>query len=288
MNVFKSILTLAVFSLLSFPILAQGPGERGPHGPHPEQLQEALDLSEEQMEALKPVFEDTRTQLEALREQEFESWEDRRVAAQKIMEGQKEKMSNVLTETQLQKLEEMRQKRGAQPGPGMRGGRPGADAQRGQNEEWQKALQDYHNTNIDPVLRKQRAQLEADLSAEDKATITALREKRDGHRAMIKQAREKGERPAAPTDAQKEMHKADRAAVKALVEKYDTQIEALLAEVKPQADRWQKDIKAIHEKYRPEDALKRRRGGKGKGEPQRGPGEQGMRKANFLLMSPNA
>jgi hypothetical protein len=286
MNVFKSILALAVFSLLSFPVLAQGPGERGPRRANPEQLREALDLSEEQMEVLKPIFEETRNQMEALREQAFEDRNDRRSAAQKIMEGQKEKMANVLTEAQLRKLEEMRPKRGTEAGPGKRGGRPGAGAQRGQNEELHKALQDYRSTNIDPVLRKQRMQLEADLSAEDKATITALRAKRDAHRTMMKQAKEKGERPVAPTDAQKEEQKANRAAVKALVEKYDARIEALLGEVEPQADQWKNDIKSIHEKYRPEDAPKGRQGGRNKAEQSRGSNEQEMRKANFLLMNP--
>jgi cytochrome c556 len=288
MNVFKSFLALAVFSLLSSLIFAQppgGPGERGPRGPHPEHLQETLDLSDEQMEALKPIFDDTRSELEALRDQEFESRKARRAAAQAIMEAQKEKMDGILTEGQMEKLDEMRPQWGPRSGPGKAGARS-ERANRQRNEALHQELKAYRETNVDPVLRKQRAQLAAELSAEDKATIAALREKRDGHRAQMKQAKEQGERPARPTEAQREAHKADRATIKALVEKYDSEIEALLAEVQPQAEQWQKDIKSIHEKYRPEDAPKGRQGRKNRVEPSGRPNEQGMRKANFLLMNP--
>ncbi|HKK76418.1 MAG TPA: hypothetical protein VJ953_15165 [Saprospiraceae bacterium] len=272
MNVFKSILVVAVFSLLSFPLMAQGPGERGPRGPQPERLQEALGLSEEQMESLKPIFEETRAQMQGLREKEFEDRADRRAAAQQIMGGQKAKMANILTEAQLAKLEEMRPERGPKASPGAR-------PSRAQNKALHKALKDYQEEKVEPVLRKQRTKLESDLSAEDKATIAALRQKRGTHTKKMRQGRNKGEKVSPPSKGQGEQHQADRATIKALVEKYDAQIDALLAEVQSQAEQWEKDRKAIHEKYRPEDAPKsQRRNNAGQG--------KAMRKAHFLMMEP--
>lgn len=283
MYLFKSIVMLGVLALFSLPAMAQ-PGPRGPRGPQPERLQEDLELSEEQMEALKPIFESTRQQMDALREQSQQARKEQRAAVQEIMEAQKAQLADILTEAQLAKMATLQANH--RPG-GQRGPAHGSTGRRGpergaMNQELSQALKAYRTTHIEPVLREQRAQLEQHLAEADKATIATLRQKREKHRAP------NGPRQgAAPSGAEQQ---SDRTQLKALVEKYDAEITALLAAVAPQAEQWQKDIQAIHEEHRPEVPKQaRKRGGKRNGAvtPPHAPGEGGgMRKAQFLLMAP--
>lgn len=319
MNLFKSFLLAGAVLLLSFPAFAQGPGglggqsprDRGPRGPQPEVLQELLDLSDEQMEALKPIFEETQSQMQALRDKDFESREARQEAGKAIFDAQREELAKILSEEQLEKLDALHEQRG----PGANAGQRGKQGPRGKegpnrgarfgdgNAELHEALKAYRTENVDPVLRAQRLKLETELSAEDKATIAALRAKRDAHFAALQEAKENGERPAPPTEEQRAERKADHETVQALVTKYGSDIDALLAEVKTQADKWEEDIKAIHEKYRPDDAPNKpgkgqaqgqnlgNRGPKGKGQGEMGAKLQQMRtqmhKTQFLMMDPN-
>jgi hypothetical protein len=306
MKTFKLFMLAAAVLLLSFPAFAQGPGgpegdqrRRGPRGPEPEMLQELLDLSDEQMEALKPIFEDTRKQVEALRDQDFESREDRREAMQAIMEGQQEKVAKVLTEEQQEKMEALHKERGKRERAGQRGRQGQQRGQRGgqKNEDLHDALKAYRAENVEPVMRTQRAKLETELSAEDKETIATLRAKRAAHQATMEERKEKRERPGPPTEAQRTERKAHHETMKGLLTKYETEIDALLAEVKPQAEEWKEDMQAIHEEYRPEDAPRGQRKGKGKkGQDREGQSEMGKKrhqmkmngqKAHFLLMDPN-
>lgn len=298
----KSILTAAALLCMSISIFAQGPGpkrgqQRGPQGPNLEMLQEVLDLSEDQITALKPIFENTRAQMEALRDQEFENREDRRVAAKTIMDAQKEKVDAVLSEEQIQKLDELKEKR-KERGPR---GDQGSKAQKGKAKELRTALKAYHEENVQPVMLAQRAKLETQLSTEDKATIAALRAKKEVQKAEMKAAKQAGQRPGKPTEAQRAEHKADRETIKALLTKYETDIESLLAEIKPQAEQWKQETKAIMEEYRPERKEKAgnqqgqnrkkasgaQRGPKGKEKAEKG-GPRGMHKAHFLMLDPNA
>lgn len=296
MSPFKSILLAAALICMSASIFAQGPGgqrgeQRGPKGPNLEMLQDVLDLSETQIAALKPIFENTRTEMEALRNQEFDDREDRRAAAKAIMDGQKEKVDAILSTEQIQKLDELKEKR-KERGPR---GPQDSKAQKEKGKELQKALKTYHLENVQPVMLAQRAKLEAELSAEDKATIEALRAKKEGMKAKMKEAKSQGERPDKPSEAQRAEHKADRETVKALVAKYEMDIESLLAEIKPQAEQWKEETKAIADKYRPERKEKAGAPGQNRRKrgPQRGPqgkeaGPKGLQKVRFLLLDPNA
>ncbi|GAB5555576.1 MAG: hypothetical protein Sapg2KO_51670 [Saprospiraceae bacterium] len=286
---------------MSTSIFAQGPRgqrgqQRGPKGPNLEMLEKALDLSEDQVAALKPVFEDTRSEMEALRDQEFDAPEDRRAAAKSIMESQKEKINAILSEAQLQKLETLKEKRGER---GPRGPR-GDEAKNEKGKELRQALKAYHEENVQPVMLAQRAKLEAQLSSEDKATIEALRAKKEGMKAKMKESKGKGQRPEKPSETQRAEHKADRETIKALLTKYETDIESLLAEIKPQAEEWKEETKAIVDQYRPERTekagekageknrkMRAQKGERGKkGVKKAGP--QILHKVRFLMLDPNA
>lgn len=125
MNYLKSMLIIGALLCISISTFAQGPGgrngQRRGQGPDLERMKKALDLTDEQVDALKPIIADTREQMEGLREKEFESQEDRRAAMKAIMDGQKEKMEAVLTEEQIQKMEELQKRRQKRGGQGRRG-----------------------------------------------------------------------------------------------------------------------------------------------------------------------
>lgn len=307
MNNIKSILLAVALLCMSTSIFAQSPRgqrgqQRGPKGPNLEMLEKALDLSEDQVAALKPIFEDTRSEMEALRDKEFDGPEDRRAAAKSIMDSQKEKVDAILSEAQLQKLETLKENRGERGPRGPRGDR--ANSEKG--KELRQALKAYHEENVQPVLLTQRAKLEAQLSSEDKATIEALRAKKEGMKAQIKEGKGKGQRPERPSEAQRAEHKADRETIKALLTKYETDIESLLAEIKPQAEEWKEETKAIVDQYRPERTEKaddkagqsnrKMRAQKGEKRERGERGERGgkkvgppsLHKVRFLMLDPNA
>lgn len=309
-NIIKLLTILSVFLLTQSSLQAQRPhpGPRAERGPGLEQLAEELNITEEQKTQLKAMHEAQMEKMKALREQEFESREARHEAMKALREEQKTAMENILTAAQLQKLETLKAEREEKRA-----------AHRKERMEDHKAMRAemkaYHETEVLPVLTEQRAKLETKLSAEDKATIAGLRAKMEAHKAA-REAAEPGERHKRPelSEAQRAAFKADREALKALVEKYDADITALLDEVKTEREGWHDDMREIGEKYAPEKPEFRKerskeapaegkararvegekkadRRGKGHGEHarhRRGAKPEGMSKAAFLLLDPTA
>jgi Spy/CpxP family protein refolding chaperone len=108
-----------------------GPGGRG-GGMNLERLQKELDLTEEQMEKLGPVFKENTEKNAALREKFMnmersqENMQAMREEREKNAEALNGKMAEVLNEDQMKKWEDLQQKmrgpgRGG-PGGGRRGG----------------------------------------------------------------------------------------------------------------------------------------------------------------------
>ncbi|EAY30752.1 T9SS type A sorting domain-containing protein [Microscilla marina] len=120
----------------------------------------------------------------------------------------------------------------------------------------------YKQKNVLPVLKAQRIKLDAVMSAADRQKVDdlraqkkAARKKMRAHRKEMRKLHKKGERPQL-TEAQKQemktMRKARRNAKFAawqIVDKYETKVEKLLAEIKPQQEQWHKDLKAIRVKH---------------------------------------
>ncbi len=308
MKTLKSIGLLAMLMVFSVGIYAQG--QRGPRGPRGgedrnplEMLKNALELSDDQVAELTPIFEDTKAKMEALRDQEFDSREARMEAGKAVMDAQHEAVKEVLTEEQAAKLEEIKAKRGERGPRGPRGQR-GAGIDKEDRAALQQEMKAYHMENIQPVILGQRAKLEEELSAVDKATLDEIRTKRAEAQAARKTAKESGERPAPPTDAQKEERKATMETLKGIAERYASDIEVLFEEIKPNAEDWKADLKEIFSKYHDEEAAPRGRDERGKGHRggngfqkgkakggQHAPfhdmkGPRGM--AHFLLLDPNA
>ena len=305
MNKIKLFVLMAFALLFSLGIYAQEAGERGPRhrqGPNFEHLKEVLELTDEQSTALKPIFEDSKAKMQALRDQEFETREDRMKAAKAIMEAQREKVEAILSPEQVAKLKELHEERGPRRERGPQRAR-GMKLDQEQRQALHEELKAYHTQNILPLAKEQRAKLEAYISTEDKATLAELRSQKEQLHQHRKDARVKGERPERPSEEQRAAHKQHMETIKALVEKYDAQMEPLLAALKENGEEWRDDLKAIHEKHLPEGVEKRERGQKGrKFQGKRGQrGQQGeaglhrthearpmFKKAQFLLLDPNA
>lgn len=276
-----------------------------------EQHGEALELTDDQVAALTSLDATTRAELEALRADESLAPEDRRAAARDIMEQTRAAVAEILTEAQREQWQTLRPERGRRPDPAER------EARMAQQKELFAALKAYHAENIAPVMRAQRQKLEANLSAEDRATIAQLREekataaaemkaRKEAFKAQREQAREENTRPdrearkiqmAERREALRTERQAFKAQLDPLLAKYDTEITALLEEIADQRNQWDADRKAIHEQYAPEDGDRpapRQRRGKARSQRPHGPDraqrpdEKQMSKARFLLLDPAA
>ena len=87
------------------------------HAPNPDRmathLQKKLNLSEDQVNQIKPVLQDRAQQLSALRSDTTLSQQDRRTKARDIIKDSNTKIEAVLNDTQKQQFEQMRQQRHA-------------------------------------------------------------------------------------------------------------------------------------------------------------------------------
>ncbi len=100
MNLKKTAVITAAAILISGSAYAMGPGgcDRGPMGPPPvERLQDQLDLSDSQVEELRTLFTEQRESRRALRK-------ERRAGREKMQQ----KLSEILTPTQLEDFKALR------------------------------------------------------------------------------------------------------------------------------------------------------------------------------------
>lgn len=261
-----------------------------------EKMKTVVDLTAEQETQITAIQEKYQPQLEALKAKEFEDRSEKKAAFGALMKAQKEEVHQVLTEEQKTTLKEQK--------------REHHKRHRAEKKELHQEIKAYKAEHIHPVLLKQRAKLEQNISAEDKATLAELRiafnqlkeEKQAQGKAFSKNKKEsdsntnradKKAQKKTQKEALKEKYKAESDALKALKEKYQTEIESLFAEIEPQEEQWKKDIKQIHEKYAPkeggdhEHALKRHHKGHGKRHHKGKIGHHKMGKKHFLLLDPN-
>jgi len=236
---------------------------RGERGPIPiEKLQEELDLTDEQVTQLEQLRDETRQAVQGLRKNGERNREEMRT----LLAAQKEKAAQVLTAEQRNQLEQLR----AEKGPRW------SEEDRAQLKA---EVQAYRQNNIDPVLQQQRAKLEEKISPQNKALIAELRSLRP----------EKGERPS---EEQREAMRTRQDDISYLLTTYKAEIRSLFEDIKPQAEQWRSDLKAIHEQYRPEDApaknrAKGRKNGRKRGQPDgsRHDDMGWLRPLHFLLMN---
>jgi hypothetical protein len=167
-------------------------------------------------------------------------------------------------------------------------------------------MRNYHQTQIVPRVLAQRQQLETLLSAEDKASLTAMRSELEAARKQHNVEEEaspesRKDRPRRPTQGQRSGHPKQgpplsekfpehHKALVAMVAKYDEQISRLLEELKPQKEQWEADQTAIRAKYIPEELREGKRRPKASVEdhPERAEKRKLGAKIHFLLQDVNA
>lgn len=271
---------IAVFSFIFAFIFTQNlMAQHSPHhrGHHAKKGQETLidmvkkdlDLTESQEEQLQNLKTELKKERRDLHMEMKESGElDREKMRQKMMaqkEAHFQKVMNILDVEQQAILKAKKEE--------FNKVKEARKADRGENraehraarEKMHKELKAYKDENIVPKLQTQRAKLEAIMSAEDKETIARLRPVFAQQRQKMEQRFEgRKELKERPTPEMREKMKAERMAnkeamkphfetLKSLVEKYETDIDKLHKEIEGQHLVWEKDMKDIHEKYKPQE-----------------------------------
>lgn len=133
------------------------------------------------------------------------------------------------------------------------------------NPEMRKAMQAYAQENVLPVMQAQRQKLDANLNLSEKQAVTEIRAELKTLKEEAKTMRQQMHKAdAEPTEAQREQMYAHRKAMRLLMNRaweiadnHETDIQTLMAEIKPQAENWKQEMRSIAEQYRPEDAPER-------------------------------
>ncbi|RMD73227.1 MAG: hypothetical protein D6818_05065 [Bacteroidetes bacterium] len=223
------------------------------------ELKDTLSLTDEQVQQLQSLEEAHRQAMDALRKDTSLDPEARREQMKALRDQFRQDIGEILSPEQLELLRSLRPPRGERrprPPRGKQGPEPPDEALR-------QEVRQYRQAHIQPVLQAQRAKLEPRLAEADRQELARLREvfrqmkkERDG---ILAQAKAEKRRPnEAERDRLKalhEAHEADFEALRALVERYRDDIDALMEEIAPQREKWEADLAAIHEKYRPEGEM---------------------------------
>lgn len=87
-------------------------GDMKAGGGHRARGLEALNLTQQQKEQIKPIFQSTRQQMQALRNDTSLTPEQRHQKLQEIRQNQQAQLKSILTPEQIEQLQQMRQHRG--------------------------------------------------------------------------------------------------------------------------------------------------------------------------------
>ncbi|MEY4134515.1 MAG: hypothetical protein ACOYOO_05710 [Saprospiraceae bacterium] len=229
-------------ALLAFFALGAQPGREM----NRDRLREALQLKPEQETRFFETMDKLARELSALRDSRATDIGQRRAAAGKIMEAHRKEMAAILSKEQMEKLRAMRtdRMRKARPRDRWQGiGARGAAARPAlPNPELVKAVQDYSQKEILPVLKKERAELEKRISPKDRVILSSLRTQAKALRGQ----RLKGPGPRGAV-ARRPAGRGNTPLDK-LAEKYSSDLDRIFSGLEPHVDRWNKDLSALREK----------------------------------------
>lgn len=290
-----SILTVALLLSLSQNTWAQHQHFGNLHdGNFIEKYKAELVLSTEQEQQLNDIHERYNTEIQKLRDDETGDPFTKRENMRGLFKAQKAEIANVLTASQRSFLETKKEE--------LRHARMESQKQlmvKVDFEGLRAEIQSYREQNIEPVLLTQRAKLEPEISLEDKAAIAQMRpvfkrvhQKIRQKRSTLREpAKKPGENERLQLQKKKERNLDQFEKLRALVEKYGANIEALFRDIAPQQQKWEDDQEAIHQKYFSK-VMEYWQGSKlgqerkfHRGRVQ-GQGQQ-MKKMHFLLLDPN-
>ena len=237
---------IACFAIKGIAVLAHSNGDRTEM--ILQKIQEKLELSDEQVNQIKPIFENFKEQMHALRLDE--SVEDKRAAKKELMEAHKQELSKILSEEQMGQLHEIMKHR-------KRGHHRGHHAfKHEKNDDLHKALKEYFSKNIMPVVKAQRSELDKSISATDKERIEEIRAElkelhpkgkdgRRGHRGDHHHGDRDRDGRCGEGSGNREAVKSLMKEVKALGVKYEREIKSSLEPVGAKKESWMKDVSEI-------------------------------------------
>lgn len=257
-------LLLLVAIMATSHLMAQRGQHRSPSSLLTEEVKTELSLTAEQVTALAQLEQESKAALEALHERTDLDREGKHAASRELRKANKEKVSTILTEEQLATLRELREAKREEHRERM----TNVD-----HKAMRAEIRTYHKTEIAPVMRAQRQQLEEQLSAEEsqqlaevRATLKAARQANKAERQERHAKPERPEKGARSHHAKghkghhhrgnklgrlEEKHPEEFALLSAMVEKYDADITQLLAEIAPKQKEWEAAKKEIVARYVP-------------------------------------
>ncbi len=260
-----------------------------------DRLKTELELNDDQVTQLEEIFESRHDEMKSLRSSDEMNQEEKRAAMQNFRTTMEKEIAGVLNEEQLAKFQEIKKERN-----GERGKRGDKKAHHkhlkdGKGKELHAEIKAYKDANIKPVMLEQRAKLERKISKKDKKLIAEMRvefeKMKSDRKARFGEKGKDGKSRQGQDFKQKNQNESGnikdekREQVKVLVEKYRNDIEPLFAEISGQQENWEKDIKAIAEKYHKTDSD----GKKMERRSNHMHGDRGEMKkmGRFLLLDPN-
>ncbi|MEM7370137.1 MAG: T9SS type A sorting domain-containing protein [Bacteroidota bacterium] len=186
-------------------------------------------------------------------------------------------------------------------------------AQESKRKQTKHDIHAYVEANVFPVLTSQRQALDQLISAEDRIAVDQIREEQKVLRENMKANRPKREefkQGASPTEEQREAfraHMKERRLLMtrawAIADKYETEIDQLLMDLRPQMETWRADIKSLMPDHhqgmegRKREGMDRREKGHHSHQGRRGGGHRGRKMGffrqihspvGFLLLNPEA
>lgn len=168
----KRLAFIFTFALISTLAIAQ----RGHRGPAIEQFKDELNLTAAQLDELAEIKTEIRSSIEKMRSSNTRPTHEERAA---FREAQQQRISAVLTTVQLEKLEALK-------GNFHQDRKQRHQAHKEKSKAKHAEIKAYHEQEIMPVLLKQRAKLEKDISRKDRKEIAQLRIVMTKYKAELK------------------------------------------------------------------------------------------------------
>ena len=139
--------------------------QRGHHRASVEQFKTELNLTEAQLDELAEIKAEMQQQFIKMKSSETKPTREDRQALRK---AQKEKMMGILTPVQIEKFEALKKAKKEDRVEQFK-------ANKAKFKEARQELKTYHQNEVKPVLAKQRAKLDQEISAEDKKELARIR-----------------------------------------------------------------------------------------------------------------
>ncbi len=238
-------------------------------------MKEELNLTDEQMKEIRDVQQMMREEMKSMKEEEMDR-EQMKEKYEELKERKKSIMAEILTPEQMEKMEEIHATRKADIENRNKARVEMREKKKETREPMFKELMAYHEQNIAPVVKEERAKLDKQMKRKDRKLVTQLREtvktemekmrkeheakrtEKGDHAEMRKPHHHKGGHKPHPMMNKKGMmglmklmkdNREELETVMEIVGKYDKEITQSMNNMDEYHEKWGKEMKAIRDKY---------------------------------------